>query len=194
MCNTVGHAPGRSMIVIGAGIAGLSAGCDAQMNGYRSRIFEMHTKPGGLCTSWQRKGYTVDYCIRWLSGSKPGGSMYRLWEEIGLVQGLELVDLDELYRYEGADGRVVVVDRDLERTEAHLCELSPADAPRPARAALARPRRCFRPRHAGDIERHGAAVDGAEYDASRGRPIPTRERSWRLMKPKAMGPARVPGS
>ena len=48
MSNTVGHAPGRSMIVIGAGIAGLSAGCYAQMNGYRSRIFEMRAKPGGL--------------------------------------------------------------------------------------------------------------------------------------------------
>ena len=104
MSNTVGHAPGRSMIVIGAGIAGLSAGCYAQMNGYRSRIFEMHTKPGGLCTSWQRKGYTIDYCIHRLSGSKPGGSMYRLWEEIGLVQGLDLRDLDESYRYEGAGG------------------------------------------------------------------------------------------
>jgi len=129
MSNTVGHAPGRSMIVIGAGVAGLSAGCYAQMNGYRSRIFEMHTKPGGLCTSWQRKGYTIDYCIHWLSGSRPGGSMYRLWEEIGLVQGLDLRDLDEFYRYEGEDGRVVVVYRDLDRTARGLCELSPADAP-----------------------------------------------------------------
>jgi phytoene dehydrogenase-like protein len=129
MSKTVGRAPGKSMIVIGAGIAGLSAGCYAQMNGYRSRIYEMHTRPGGLCTAWQRKGYTIDYCIHWLTGSKPGGSMYRLWEEIGLVQGVELVDLDEFYRYEGEDGRTVVVYRDLDRTERHLCELSPADAP-----------------------------------------------------------------
>jgi phytoene dehydrogenase-like protein len=170
MSKTVARAPGKSMIVIGAGIAGLSAGCYAQMNGYRSRIYEMHTRPSGLCTAWQRKGYTIDYCIHWLTGSKPGGSMYRLWEEIGLVQGLELVDLDELYRYEGADRRVVVVYRDLERTEAHLRELSPADAPRPARATLARPRRRFRPRRAGDIEGNGAAVDGAAHDAPVGRP------------------------
>ena len=38
----------KSVIIIGAGIAGLSAGCYAQMNGYTSRIFEMHDKPGGL--------------------------------------------------------------------------------------------------------------------------------------------------
>jgi phytoene dehydrogenase-like protein len=117
------------MIVVGAGIAGLSAGCYAQMNGYRSRIYEMHTRPGGLCTAWQRKGYAIDYCVHWLTGSKPGGSMYRLWEEIGLMRDLELVDLDEFYRYEGGDGRVVVVYRDLDLTERELCALSPADAP-----------------------------------------------------------------
>jgi len=194
MSKTVARAPGKSMIVIGAGIAGLSAGCYAQMNGYRGRIHEMHTRSGGLCTAWRRQGYTIDYCIHWLSGSKPGGSMYRLWEEIGLVQGLALRDLDETHRYEDADRRAVVVYRHLERTEALLRELSPADAPRPARATLARPRRRFCPRRAGDIERHGAAVDGAAYDAPLGRPIPTRERSWRLMTPKAKGPARVPGS
>ena len=47
----------KSVIIIGAGIAGLSAGCYAQMNGYTSRIFEMHDKPGGLCTAWKRGIY-----------------------------------------------------------------------------------------------------------------------------------------
>ena len=119
----------RSLLVIGGGIAGLSMGCYAQMNGYRSTILEMHDKPGGLMTAWTRKGYTIDYCIHWLCGSKPGGSLYRLWGEIGLIQGLELVDLDEFYRYEGEDGRTVVIYRDLDRTMTGLCELSPVDAP-----------------------------------------------------------------
>jgi ribulose 1,5-bisphosphate synthetase/thiazole synthase len=38
----------RSIIIVGAGIAGLSAGCYGQMNGYRTQIFEMHTTPGGV--------------------------------------------------------------------------------------------------------------------------------------------------
>ena len=33
----------KSIIIIGAGIAGLSAGCYGQMNGYNTRIFEMGT-------------------------------------------------------------------------------------------------------------------------------------------------------
>ena len=58
----------KSIIIIGAGIAGLSTGCYGQMNGYRTRIFEMHNLPGGLCTSWQRQGYTIDGCLAWLVG------------------------------------------------------------------------------------------------------------------------------
>ncbi|MFC2032127.1 oleate hydratase [Chloroflexota bacterium] len=63
----------KSIIIIGAGIAGLSAGCYSQMNGYRTRIFEMHTLPGGLCTSWKRKGYTIDAGIRFTSGCSSTG-------------------------------------------------------------------------------------------------------------------------
>jgi phytoene dehydrogenase-like protein len=50
----------KSIIIIGAGIAGLSAGCYGQMNGYRVRIFEQEAGPGGLCTSWQRKRFTIN--------------------------------------------------------------------------------------------------------------------------------------
>ncbi len=47
----------KSIIIIGGGIAGLSAGCYGQMNGFRTRIFEMHKKkPGGLCTSLEAAG------------------------------------------------------------------------------------------------------------------------------------------
>ncbi len=65
----------RSVIIIGAGVAGLSAGRYAQMYGYQSHVFEMHTLPGGLCTSWQRKGYTIDGCIHWLVGSSPSSPL-----------------------------------------------------------------------------------------------------------------------
>ena len=80
-----GKAMEKSIIIIGAGIAGLSAGCYGQMNGYRTRIFEMDTKPGGLCTTWERKGYKIDGCIHWLVGSRPGTSFYRIWEELGIM-------------------------------------------------------------------------------------------------------------
>jgi len=59
----------HSVIIMGAGIAGLSAGCYAQMKGLRSQIFELHKIPGGLCTSWRRHGYVFDGAIRLLGGA-----------------------------------------------------------------------------------------------------------------------------
>ena len=53
----------KTMIIVGAGITGLSTGFYAQMNGFNTTIFEMHKIPGGLCTAWTRKGYTFDLRI-----------------------------------------------------------------------------------------------------------------------------------
>ncbi len=116
-----------SVIIIGAGFAGLSAGIYAQMNGYRTQIFEMHNLPGGLCTAWKRKGYTIDGCIHWLVGSSPKSGMYRYWEEVGIAQGREFIDFEEYMRYESADGRTLVLYTDVNRLEKHLVEFSPQD-------------------------------------------------------------------
>ncbi len=68
----------KKILIIGAGMAGLSAGIHALRNGYDAEIYEMHNLPGGLCTAWDRKGYTFDGCIHWLVGTKPGSQFNRL--------------------------------------------------------------------------------------------------------------------
>jgi phytoene dehydrogenase-like protein len=62
----------KKVNIVGAGIAGLSAGCYLQMNGYDTQIFEAHNLPGGVCTSWKRKGYTIDNCIHCLPSLRIG--------------------------------------------------------------------------------------------------------------------------
>lgn len=119
----------KSIIIIGAGIAGLSTGCYAQMNGYNTRIFEMHNKPGGLCTSWARNDYIFDGCIHWLVGSKPDTSFNQIWMELGALQDKTVVDHEEFLRVEGPEGKTLIVYRDAGRFEEHLKELSPKDGP-----------------------------------------------------------------
>lgn len=117
----------KSVIIIGAGIAGLSTGCYGQMNGYTTRIFEMHDRAGGLCTSWKRKGYTINGCIHWMMGAKPGTSLYRVWEELGAVQGREMVYFDEYARVTGPEGKTFVVHKDIDRLQQHMKALAPED-------------------------------------------------------------------
>jgi phytoene dehydrogenase-like protein len=118
----------RSIIIIGAGIAGLSAGCYGQMNGYQTQIYELHDKPGGLCTAWKRKGFTFDGCIHWLAGSKDGSNTNAVWRELGAVQGRKIVDHDEYVRVEGLDGRTLIVYTNADRLRQHMKELAPGDA------------------------------------------------------------------
>lgn len=118
----------KSITIIGAGIAGLSAGCYAQMNGYQTQIFEMHHKPGGCCTSWGREGYKIDGAIHWLTGSAPGNPFHSLWEELGALQGRTIVDHVEYARIEGKDGQVFIVYSDIDRLEQHMMALAPEDS------------------------------------------------------------------
>jgi phytoene dehydrogenase-like protein len=116
-----------SIIIIGAGVAGLAAGCYAQMNGYKTKIFELHNLPGGLCTAWGRKGYVFDGCIFYLIGSGPGQPYSRLWGELGALPGRSIYHHEELMRVVGPDGRILIAYSDPDRLEDHLMELSPAD-------------------------------------------------------------------
>jgi len=118
----------KSIIIIGAGLAGLAAGCYGQMNGYKTRIFEMHDKPGGVCTAWKRKGYTIDGCIHWLVGSREGKDPYYIWEELGAVQGRKFVDYDEFGHIEDENGKSFTVYTNIDRLEQHMKELAPEDS------------------------------------------------------------------
>lgn len=118
----------KSIIIIGAGIAGLAAGCYAQMNGYHSQIFELHDLPGGLCTAWERKDYIFDGCIHYLFGSGAGQPFHQMWQELGAVQGRTMINHEELMRVVDTDGRTFIAYCDPDRLQQHMLELSPADA------------------------------------------------------------------
>jgi len=117
----------KSIIIIGAGIAGLSAGCYGQMSGYNTQIFELHDKPGGLCTSWKRKNYTIDGCLHWLVGSSPNNNFYGIWQELGALPGPRIIDHDEFIRIEGPGGKAFIVYTDVDKLEQHMKELAPQD-------------------------------------------------------------------
>lgn len=125
----------KTVLIIGAGMAGLSAGCYAQMNGYQTEILEAHTIPGGCCTAWKRKDYTIDGCVHWNIGSRDGSNYNRLWRELQVLPGRDLVHHEEFLTIVGAGGGrtaggpTLHMYTDIDRLERHLLELSPVDAP-----------------------------------------------------------------
>jgi phytoene dehydrogenase-like protein len=118
--------PEKSIVIVGAGMAGLSAGCYARLNGYKATILEMHNIPGGLCTAWKRRGYTFDISMHMVTGSK-SGPFHRLWQELGVMADRRFHYHDEMCTVESGDKKLSYCT-DAARLEEQMVALAPADA------------------------------------------------------------------
>ncbi len=119
----------KSIIIIGAGLAGLSAGCYGQMNGYRTRIVEHHTEPGGVATAWENGGYLIDGGIHYLMGHKPGQACYEIYKQLGILHNRRYPDLTTFVRFtDEISGHRVSFTSDLDRLARDLKHLAPEDA------------------------------------------------------------------
>lgn len=115
----------EKLLIIGGGVAGLSAGCYALQCGYRTTIVEHNLALGGVCTAWPREGYLIDGCIHWLTG----GPFLRVYEELGIVPEVPLRTLEHWLTYRDArSGIEVPFTRDLDRLVSALSAVAPEDA------------------------------------------------------------------
>ncbi|MFC2026785.1 phytoene desaturase family protein [Chloroflexota bacterium] len=117
----------RSAIIIGGGMAGLSTGCYLQMNGYSTEIFEASNRVGGLCTCWDRKGYTIEGCLHGLVGSSPANPFYHLWNELIDMNQLSFITHDETFVFNFADGNQFYLYSNLSILEEYMKRIGPED-------------------------------------------------------------------
>ncbi len=119
----------KAIAIVGAGLAGLAAGVYAQINGYRTHIFEHGSQPGGVAAWWRRGSYHVDGGIHFLMGHRSGGALHELYRQLGTAAPDTLMDMAEYGRFvDEASGKSVLMTTDLAQCAAVLKGLSPADA------------------------------------------------------------------
>ena len=117
----------KKVIIIGAGISGLTAGIYALKSGYDVEIYEMHNIAGGECTGWNRGKYHFDGCIHWLMGSKKGSTLNDVWREVGALDDtINIINTEYFGQFKLGD-RTLTCYRDVDKLENHLLELSPVD-------------------------------------------------------------------
>ncbi|GHV24895.1 hypothetical protein AGMMS4952_01400 [Spirochaetia bacterium] len=124
-----------NILIVGAGIAGLSAGIYARKSGFEVTIYESHNIPGGNCTSWRRKGYLFEAGLHWLTGSGRDKPLNRIWREVGALTEETRIDKNDPFKIcdwpSDSAGRLqVCLYRDVAKLETHLCEVSPEDTKR----------------------------------------------------------------
>lgn len=79
----VGNRKSR-VIVIGAGIGGLTAGALLARRNYNVLILDQALVPGGCASTFKRKGFTFDVGATQVAGLEPGGIHHRIFTELGI--------------------------------------------------------------------------------------------------------------
>jgi phytoene dehydrogenase-like protein len=117
----------KKIVIIGGGVAGLSAGIYAKLNGFDAELVEMHSITGGQCTAWDRKGYRFDYCLHWLVGTRKG-IFNDIWRETDVLNdNVEIIDHEVHTKIFADDGKEFIIYTDLNKWEDFLCNLAPED-------------------------------------------------------------------
>jgi len=117
----------KKVIIVGGGIAGLSAGIYAARSGFDVTILEQHSIPGGFCTSWKRGGYLFEGGLHWLSGSDEKQPFNKIWRDLGAIDDNTKIFTRDPFLIYDHNGEQACLYRDVEKFRAHLCGISPED-------------------------------------------------------------------
>jgi len=85
-------------IIIGAGIGGLLTAAFLAKRGLSVIIFEKENELGGYCRSFSNNGYTFDACIDSIGGLHKGGFLYKVMEELSILDKIQLIDIKPMRR------------------------------------------------------------------------------------------------
>jgi len=117
----------KKLIIIGAGLSGLAAGVYAQKAGYDTVIYEKNKVPGGECIGWDRKGYHIDGCIHWLTGTSPKDPLNKVWRDVGALSDDVKIYEPESFAVLETPERNLHLYKDMDRLKAHLAVIAPED-------------------------------------------------------------------
>lgn len=117
----------KKLIIIGAGISGMTAGIYALENGYDVTIYERHSIVGGQCTGWNRKGAYIDGCAHWIVGTNPQSDFYPIWRHIGAFDSNTTIFETEYFTKFDINGEIVTFYADLEKLEQEFLRVAPED-------------------------------------------------------------------
>lgn len=117
----------KKIIIIGAGISGISCGINALNHGYSPLILEKNPTEGGLCTAWDRKGFHLDGCVHWLTGTAKNTYLRKMWEDLGVIHNDEDIYFPSDWGSFEYDGYTVTFYSDINKTQEEWIKLFPSD-------------------------------------------------------------------
>lgn len=117
----------KTVIIIGGGISGLTAGITALNRGYKVNIIEKNPIVGGECMGWTRKGYNIDNCVDYMVIGYKDSPIRKLWEKVGALNiDTKLIYPECFYSVE-IDNEVLSLYSNLSKTQEELLKVAHED-------------------------------------------------------------------
>lgn len=89
------------IVVIGAGIGGLTCAAYLAKKGMKVKVFEQHYVPGGCCSSFSRKGFKFDAGVLHLTGGKESGAFQRVLSALEMENEFEFKEQFQRFVFPG---------------------------------------------------------------------------------------------
>lgn len=87
------------IIIIGAGLGGLTAGAKLAREGKKILLIEQHSRPGGCATTFQRGKFTLEVGLHEMDGPSPRDMKTRIFNELDVFNNVEFIRVPEFYRF-----------------------------------------------------------------------------------------------
>ena len=87
------------VIIIGAGLGGLTAGAKLAKEGKSVLLLEQHDRPGGCATTFKRKDFIMEVGLHEMDGLHPGDMKNRIFADLGVSERVEFLPVPEFYRF-----------------------------------------------------------------------------------------------
>jgi len=116
------------VVVIGAGLGGLSAAAHLARRGFPVTLVEQHFKPGGYATSFERANGKFVFDVSLHATGSAQGSLQPVLEGAGVAGKIETVELPELCRIITPDHDLTWPQRDPQAIVDQLVQLFPGEA------------------------------------------------------------------
>jgi len=114
------------VIVIGAGLGGLTAGAKLAREGRKVLVIEQHSQPGGCATTFRRGDFTLEVGLHEMDGPSPHDMKTRIFSELEVTGNIEFIKAPEFYHFV-SNHLEITIPHDPEESKIILKEKFPAE-------------------------------------------------------------------
>jgi all-trans-retinol 13,14-reductase len=96
------------IIIIGAGLGGLTAGAKLAKEGKKVLLIEQHSKPGGCATTFERGDFTLEVGLHEMDGPSGRDIKTRIFNELEVFENVNFIKVPEFYHFVNDDIKITI--------------------------------------------------------------------------------------